>query len=262
MTTLSAKYAKPETRNGIKLNKTYSVPIYMLYIDTDVNVRGIHQEHVEYWAQCWINGDSIPTLDVTPTDKGIRVDDGQHRTLGARLANERGANITHIDCRDFNGDEIKLLFHMIKSSQGKALDPIERANGYLRGKALGLTNDRIAELAGRSVSDVQTHLAFLDVPEEVKQRVVNGEISYANAVTVTREHGDDAGTVIEDALRAAKASGKNKVTNKQIKKSKPSDRLIELISNVDFEIVNNRKVISGDESVIDEIMEIVMGLRD
>ena len=62
-----------------------------------------------------------------------------------------------------------------------------------------------------------------------------GQISYANAVAVTREHGDDAVKVIDEAVTEAKAQGKDKVTAKVLKakKVKPIDRLIELLKDAD-----------------------------
>jgi len=75
---------------------------------------------------------------------------------------------------------------------------------------------------GRSVSDVQTHLSLGDVPDAIKERINAGQISYANAVAVAREHGDDAVNVIDAAVEEAKAHGKDKVTAKTLKAKKLS----------------------------------------
>lgn len=268
MTTLSQKYANKDTRDGIALNKTYLVPIEQLYIEPNFNVREVNQEHVEYWCNAWLSNASIPALDVTPTDNGVRVDDGQHRTLGALLANDRGAEITRIECRDFRGSEADLIAHMVNSSQGRPLEPLERANAYQRLKSFGWTNDEISKKIGRSVSDVQTHLALIDVPEQIKDRVKAGELSYASAVTVTREHGENAVNVINEAAEEAKKNGKDKITAKVLKPKKTklandlnSIRALQIIKNADFQIIDNRIVITLIDDEMSELQDIVQEMR-
>lgn len=83
------------------------------------------------------------------------------------------------------------------------------------------------------------HLSLGDVPDAIKQRINAGQISYANAVAVAREHGDDAVNVIDAAVEEAKAQGKDKVTAKTLKakKVKPIDRLIQLLKEADHMVV-------------------------
>jgi ParB family transcriptional regulator, chromosome partitioning protein len=183
---------------------------------------------------------------------GTRILDGQHRYLGALRAIERGAPIVRIECKDFTGDEADKIAFMVSSSQGKQLDPFERAKAYTRLKGFGWTNEEIAKKVGRSVSDVQMHLSLGDVPAEVKARINAGQISYANAVAVTREHGDDAVKVIDEAVEEAKAQGKDKVTAKVLKskKIKPVDRLIELLKPADHVILPAGHVVAEDEEFI------------
>lgn len=147
--------------------------------------------------------------------------------------------IARIECKDFTGDEADKIAFMVSSSQGKQLDPLERAKAYVRLKGFGWTNEEIAKKVGRSVSDVQMHLSLGDVPDAIKQRINAGQISYANAVAVAREHGDDAVNVIDAAVEEAKAQGKDKVTAKTLKakKVKPIDRLIQLLKEADHMVV-------------------------
>ncbi len=254
MTTLSKVYANAETRNGIVVNKSYVVPIEMLYLEDGYNIRDADESHVEYFAQCWESGQPIPALTVIPDADGkkVKILDGQHRYLGALRAIERGAPIVRIECKDFTGDEADKIAFMVSSSQGKQLDPFERAKAYTRLKGFGWTNEEIAKKVGRSVSDVQMHLSLGDVPAEVKARISAGQISYANAVAVTREHGDDAVKVIDEAVEEAKAQGKDKVTAKVLKskKIKPVDRLIELLKPADHVILPAGHVVAEDEEFI------------
>ena len=241
MASLSQRYANKETRDGITVNKTYLVPVDQLYLEPGYNIREADEQHVEYFSQCWESSQPIPALTVIPDADGkrIKILDGQHRYLGALRAIERGVPIARIECKDFTGDEADKIAFTVSSSQGKQLDPLERAKAYVRLKGFGWTNEEIAKKVGRSVSDVQMHLSLGDVPDAIKQRINAGQISYANAVAVAREHGDDAVNVIDAAVEEAKAHGKDKVTAKTLKakKIKPVDRLIQLLKEVDHMVI-------------------------
>lgn len=160
MTSLGKIYSDKETRGGIVVNKGYQVPVDQLYLEPGYNIREADEQHVEYFAQCWESGQPIPALTVIPDAGGkrIKILDGQHRYLGALRAIERGVPIARIECKDFTGDEADKIAFMVSSSQGKQLDPLERAKAYVRLKGFGWTNEEIAKKVGRSVSDVQMHL--------------------------------------------------------------------------------------------------------
>lgn len=219
-----------------------------------VHHREADEQHVEYFAHCWESGQPIPALTVIPDADGkrIKILDGQHRYLGALRAIERGVPIARIECKDFTGDEADKIAFMVSSSQGKQLDPLERAKAYVRLKGFGWTNEEIAKKVGRSVSDVQMHLSLGDVPDAIKQRINAGQISYANAVAVAREHGDDAVNVIDAAVEEAKAQGKDKVTAKTLKakKVKPIDRLIQLLKEADHMVVAEGHVAQETEEFL------------
>jgi ParB family chromosome partitioning protein len=254
MTSLGKIYSDKETRGGIVVNKGYQVPVDQLYLEPGYNIREADEQHVEYFAQCWESGQPIPALTVIPDADGkrIKILDGQHRYLGALRAIERGVPIARIECKDFTGDEADKIAFMVSSSQGKQLDPLERAKAYVRLKGFGWTNEEIAKKVGRSVSDVQMHLSLGDVPDAIKQRINAGQISYANAVAVAREHGDDAVNVIDAAVEEAKAQGKDKVTAKTLKakKVKPIDRLIQLLKEADHMVVAEGHVAQETEEFL------------
>jgi ParB family chromosome partitioning protein len=254
MTSLNKIYADKETRGRIVVNKGYQVPVDQLYLEPGYNIRDADPAHVEYFAQCWESGQPIPALTVIPDADGkrIKILDGQHRYLGALLAIERGIPIARLECKDFTGDEADKIAFMVSSSQGKQLDPLERAKAYVRLKNFGWTNEEIARKVGRSVSDVQMHLSLGDVPDSIKQRINAGQVSYANAVAVVREHGDDAVKVIDDAVEEAKAQGKDKVTAKVLKakKIKPVDRLIQLLKEADHMVVAKGHVAEETEEFL------------
>lgn len=232
---LAQKYAKEETRDGIKVNKTYLAPLAQFYIEPGYNIREIDQEHVENFAQAYTNNpENVPALFIEVTPDGLKVNDGHHRLLGARLAVERGAEISRLECKDVTGQsEAEKLTLMVTSSQGRNLTPLERGGAYRRYKSWGWTNEEIAKKVGRSVSDVQLHLSLISMPEAVQKKIEDGAISYANAAKIVREHGDKAIDVIESA--EAQTDNK-KVTNKLLSAPKfdvkKARRVVELVAKV------------------------------
>lgn len=261
MTTLSQKYANKDTRDGIAVNKSYLAPFHQFFLEPGYNIREADEQHVEYFAQCWAENAPLPPLTVIVKDNGLLIVDGQHRYLGAQRAIERGHDIARIECKDFTGTEAHRVAFMVSSSQGKALDAFERANAYRRLKGFGWTNEEIAKKVGRSVSDVQMHLSLQDVPEAIKQRVTGGQLSYASAVAVTREHGDKAVEVVEQAHKEAKAAGKDKITAKQLNKKpkKETDvpRIMQLLQGATQAAFGKNDYLCLQPGVIDELMELI-----
>lgn len=77
---------------------------------------------------------------------------------------------------DINDDEL-LELALIENLIRRDLDPIEEANGYRSLANLGYTQTQIAEKVNRSQPTIANRLRLLDLPEEVRKGVTNGEIS-------------------------------------------------------------------------------------
>lgn len=266
MATLGQRYNNKDTRDGIAVNKTFMVPVDLLIVEEGKNVRDIDQQHVEYFSQCWTDGEPLPPLMVRSTDKGIVITDGHHRFFGAKLANERGQEIIRIECKEFTGSVADEIAFMITSSQGKHLTPVERGNGYLRLKKQGWTNDEISKKVKRSTSDVQQHLSLIECSPGIIEKVQNNQMSYAMAIEMQREHGDKAAEVAEKAIEKAKSEGKSKITKADTKpqfSAKQARRLVELLFDAQCEQQGNWWVISGiQDGTQDEIMQIIKSYRD
>lgn len=213
MTTLSQHYAqKNKNGTGTTTKKTFMVPINELYLEEGSNIRPVDQEHAEYMRDCWIDGSDLPALSVEVTEKGVKVIDGQHRFVGAKMAIEMGHSIPRIECKDFVGTELDKLAHMAKSSQGKPITPLQRAGAYNRAKRQGHNPAEIAKAFGRSVADVEMHLQLLSSGDVLIGMVESGEVAATTAVALSREHGPKAGSIAAEGLAKAKASGKKKLT--------------------------------------------------
>lgn len=212
MTNLAKIYDnKGKNATNITTRKTYLLGVDELYVETGYNIREIDQTHVEEFRDAFIAGEHVPPLAVQVTEQGIKIVDGHHRYYGARLAKEVGYEI-RLECKDFIGNEADRIAFMVTSSQGRALEPLERAAAYQRMINQGWEPAEIAKKVKRSVADVDHHLALLTVGDNLIEMVKTGEVAATTAVAMVREHGIQASKVAQQQLEKAKASGKKKLT--------------------------------------------------
>ncbi|KAF2282431.1 hypothetical protein GH714_044116 [Hevea brasiliensis] len=105
-------------------------------------------------------------------------------------------------------------------------------------------------------------VAFMDVPQEIKERIKQGQMSYASGVAVTREHGEKAVEVVEEAHKEAKAAGKDKITAKQLNKKQKKEtdvpRIMQLLQGATQAAFGKNDYLCLQPGVIDE-MELING---
>lgn len=209
-------------RNG----GAWFVPFADLYMEPGYNIRDgeINQEKVQAFADAYTAGEYVPAITVDVTGQGLRVNDGQHRYLGAQLAIKNGVASVLLEVVDVTGIETgKKIARMVNANDGTPTSPIARANAYARMKSEGMTNDQIAKEVHRSPSDVANFLALAGCPEDIKAMVSAGQMSYVMAIEMTKEHGEAAPAVAAEALEKAKAAGKEKVTKKFTAPAEPKE---------------------------------------
>ena len=197
---------KDDSNTDITVRKTHLVGVGELYIEPGYNVREIDQAHVEEFRDAYIAGEHGPPLTVQVTEQGIKIIDGHHRWHGAKLAQEAGHDI-RLECKDFVGSEADRIAFMVTSSQGRALEPLERAAAYQRLINQGWEPAEIAKKVKRSTADVDHHLQLLTAGDGLIAMVKAGEVAASTAVAMVREHGAKAETVAKTQLQKAKASG-------------------------------------------------------
>lgn len=202
---------------------TFLVAPSELYVEDGYNIRDVDQAHVEEFRDAYAAGEYVPPLTVEVTSQGIKVIDGHHRYAGAKLAEAAGHEL-RLEVNDITGtSEADKIALMVTSSQGKPLEPLERAKAYQRLKQQGWTNDEIAKKVKRSPSDVANMLALAECPEGIKEMVREGQMSYVMAIDLAKEHGEAAPAVAAEALEKAKAAGKEKVTKKFTAPKEPTE---------------------------------------
>lgn len=243
MSSLSNLYKSGDTETTVK--KTYMVPLEELYIEDGYNVREINQEHVKEFCDAFIAGEFIPPLAVEVTETGVKVIDGHHRFLGARMATEAGTEILRLECKDFTGTAAEKIAYMITSSQGMPLSPLERGAAYQRLSNQGWTNAEIARKVKRSESDIIQHIQLTECSPYVQKLVREGRLNYALAIELHRKHGVRTDSAVSKMIEKLEGTGKTKITRATAAPQFPAKkarRFIEIFK--DAEIIGEGEFIS------------------
>lgn len=266
MTTLSQLYKQKEKNGtGTTVKKTFMVPISELYLEPGDNMRPLNQEWADHMRDLWIAGADLPALTVTVTEKGVRIDDGQHRFVGALMAKELGTDVSRIECKDFVGTELERLAHQDGSNNSLPVTPVQRAKQYNRAKNLGYTIAEISQAFHRSISDIEMHLQLLSSGDVLIGMVESGEVAATTAVALSREHGPKAGSVATAELAKAKASGKKKLTKSAAMKqfsAVKARRLAELLCDSNLFVVAGNHALSLPEGVEGEVVKILAEYKE
>lgn len=180
-------------------------------------------------------GGVYPALEVRPRPGGgVFVVDGHRRRRALRLARDEGAPVEWVSVVAFTGNDADRTARIITSAEGRALKPLEVALGYKRLAAFGLEPDKIAAKVGKTRQHVDQMLVLANANTDVQKLVAAGGVSAAVAVKVARQHGENAGQVLQQELDKAKAAGKAKVTDGTIKgKALPAKVAQGLVDEVD-----------------------------
>ena len=126
---------------------------------------------------------------------------GERRWRAARLLGLDEVPVIIKDITDVEAMQMAL----IENLQRENLNPIEEATGYKRlSEEFNMKQDDIAKTVGKSRSSIANMLRILTLPEEVREMLVNGEISVGHAKALLSI--DDEEVQIEAARRAKDGS--------------------------------------------------------
>ncbi|MBL4908974.1 MAG: ParB N-terminal domain-containing protein [Alteromonadaceae bacterium] len=239
---VGSAYAKDKDL-GIKVTKTFFVPMEHIFIEEGFNVRDIDQDHVDQLAKAYAAGAQLPNIMIKTTPDGFKIIDGHHRYLAAMQA-----ECTRLEVKEFTGSKLEELSFMITSSQGRQLEPVERAQAYQRMINQGMTKGEVAEAVHRSRKDVDNHLILLSAGDEVIAEVKAGTVSSSEVIKAVRKGGNAAPAKIIKKVKAAKEvakdapKGKGKKSTKVVLKTfKPSHgrQAMELIAAMDRALLSD-----------------------
>lgn len=197
---------------------------------------------IDALAQHIAAGGQYPALEVRArAEGGVYIVDGHRRHRAIAKAIEAGAPLADKDGQvwvsvvAFNGNDADRVARIITSAEGRALSPMETAQGYKRLASFGWEPERIAKTVGKTAQHVGQLLILANAPSAVHKMVSGGTVSAALAVEVTRKHGEGASDVLAEELDRAKAAGKRKVTAGTMKpKALPRAVVDSVLNGVDF----------------------------
>jgi len=210
-------------------NNGFKVAPAWLYVEPGFNLRKVNVEHAEVFKTMWMRGSRIPAIVVKPVlvdgVTRLKVVDGHHRFAGLMAAIAEGAQISAVPVEEFSGNKAEEVFEMLKSAQGLALKPIERAEGFKRLRAWNISIEEIAAGSGNNVQTVRRSLLLADAEENVKDLVREEKVSadvVINLLVECKGTERDVFQELQNSLEQAVKAGKNKVTARFVKSKKVS----------------------------------------
>lgn len=119
-----------------------------------------------------------PLLVRPMPDGGYQLVAGERRWRASRMA---GLTEVPVVIRDLTDSQVAELA-LVENLQRENLNPLEEANGYKElGDKYGYTQEKIAEIVGKSRPAVANSLRLLNLPESVREFVCKGSITMGHA---------------------------------------------------------------------------------
>jgi len=119
-----------------------------------------------------------PLLVRPMPDGGYQLVAGERRWRASRMA---GLTEVPVVIRDLTDSQVAELA-LVENLQRENLNPLEEANGYKElSDKFGYTQEKIAEIVGKSRPSVANALRLLNLPGGVQEMVSNGSLSMGHA---------------------------------------------------------------------------------
>ncbi len=185
------------------------------------NIRPINWDTVEDYKLAILRGDRFPPIDVTVELGEIVLKHGYHRTLAAQAVAKENADFAEyeLELREFKGNSADTIILMLNSQDSLAIDPISRAEAYLKLYNQNMSHAQIAARLGarKSGEHVGQQLILVEAEESVKALVRAEKIKATTVITLIKEQkqgGRCHVEVIAEMMANAEKSGKTKATPK------------------------------------------------
>jgi hypothetical protein len=195
-----------------------------LYIPVEDNIRPINWKTVREYADAMKRGDVFPPIQVdVDSEERIRVRHGFHRALAAKMAIDEGATMQGLDVTEFQGNSADAIFLMLNTDSSLVVDPVSRAEAYLKLYRQKFTPAQIAKgINGegdkpRTATHVESNLLLAMAENEVKELVREGRISATEVIDIMQEEragGRNHVEVVNEMIKNAAAVGAPKATKK------------------------------------------------
>lgn len=226
---VSLKVAAERKLPGVSKETNFQVDPRLIEVEPGFN-RPIDAEHVAQFKASIRDGAIIPPIAVRVDAGRIILVDGEHRWRAVMALIADGVEIVSMAAVQFRGNDVERVAHLLTSSQGKPLTPLESGIQYNKLVGFGWDTRKIAARVGRSVTHVDQCLLLANSNNDVHEPIKRGDVSSSEAAKIVRKHGERAGAVIAGKLSEAKAAGKTRVTAGA--KPKTTQELLALVKQI------------------------------
>lgn len=185
-----------------------------IVVEEDFNVRTDYGD-IDGLANSIIEVGQIEPISVAKirgTEQFV-LTDGHRRMRAILKAIEKGHEIAHVKAIVSTGKiEDRILAMVITGIGKKPLNNLEEGEAYKRLKEHGLDVKEIALKVGKSLPHVYNMLKLADIPQEVKNHIINGDISGSTIINIMKEVKipSDLISVVEEAVLSAQIETEEK----------------------------------------------------
>jgi ParB family chromosome partitioning protein len=138
----------------------------------------------------------IQPIIVTKSDSGYTIIAGERRWRASKIAGLRNISVIVKNLHD----KEMLEYALVENIQRKDLNVVEEAEGYLRLMGeFGYTQEELSIIIGKSRSHVANILRLNTLPNSIKQKLINGDLSMGHArALVGHSNAEDIAEMIID----------------------------------------------------------------
>ena len=141
----------------------------------------------------------LEPIIVTKSVKGYEIVAGERRTKACKLA---GLDKIPAIIKDFSDNDM-MQIALLENIQREDLTAIEEAEAYSKLlKVLGITQDELAKRLGKSRSHITNMLGLLNLPDNVKNDVLEGNISMGHAKVLSKISDVDTVNALVDKIKS------------------------------------------------------------
>lgn len=188
--------------------------------------------------------------------KGYELVAGERRTRASQLA---GLEEIPAIIKDFTDKEM-MEVALLENIQREDLNPIEEAEAYYRIiETSNITQEELSKRVSKSRSYITNVLGLVNLPEEVKQLVIDKKLSMAHAKILSKISDDEYAVKLADrivsegmSIRTLEALVKEPDVPKKhkINRSIPNNRTYSLYENVLREKIGSKVTITSNKITI------------
>ncbi len=205
--------------------------------------RQFEKEKLQELSQSIKSNGILQPIVVRKVGDGFEIVAGERRWRASQMA---GLHEVPVIIKNFS-DRETLELSIIENVQREDLNPIEEADGYLRlQQEFQLSHQQIAEKVGKDRATVSNALRLLQLPQEIKEMLVNSMISTGHAKVLLSV--DDSKKQLELAKMVRDEQLSVRKLETLSKKKTPNDDVqAGSAANVDLNVTNRLMAGLADE---------------